>query len=326
MKEKQHGDDLFRYENIRINFSSNIWGHADLANLKEHLSHCLDSISHYPEPYAHSLEIALANATGIHRDEILVTSGSVDAIYLISTLFSDAEPIIPIPTFSEYTLASRRYKQGTGSSRKIHWICNPNNPTGLVCPKEKLLEKMDHSEDIFVIDQAYEDYTMEQMFLDSEVTMRPNVLLLHSMTKKYCIPGLRLGYVVGHRKLIQLLRDISRPWSINALAQEAGLWMQGKNVLPDLQWLRNETEIFRNQINQIEGYRALPTQTNFFLIKIDRKRRLASSTLKEVLAQQYGILIRDASNFIGLDDSYIRVATQLPIENTELVTLLEQIY
>lgn len=326
MIESLHGDDLYRYKNIRINFSSNIWGHAELHELKAQLAHRLDTISHYPEPYAHNLELSLANSIGIHQDEILVTSGSIDAIYLISTLFSDAEPIIPSPTFSEYALASNRFKHKVESSKKIHWVCNPNNPTGLVIPKKTLLEEIDSSRDIFIIDQAYEDYTLEQLLTDAEVVRRPNVFLLHSMTKKYCIPGLRLGYVVGNRMLIQALREINRPWSVNALALEAGLWLQGKNVLPATQWLRKETELFRNHINQLDGYEALPTQTNFFLVKIDLKRRPSSNILKHRLAQEYGILIRDASNFVGLDDSYFRVATQLPVENLELVALLDRLH
>ena len=85
--------------------------------------------------------------------------------------------------------------------------------------------------------------------------------------------------------------------------------------------MRKETEWFRESINQMEGLEAFPTQTNFFLVHL---KHLNSSLLKENLAIKEGILIRDASSFEGLDDHYIRIATQLHEENETLLTCLMQ--
>ena len=111
---QHHGDDLYNYPNIQINFSSNIWTPADLSLLKEHLSKRLDLIRNYPEPEARSLEKILAEQLGISQEEILVTNGATDAIRLIANSFPGRNQVTLHPTFSEYP-----EKKGTGVLR---WI------------------------------------------------------------------------------------------------------------------------------------------------------------------------------------------------------------
>ena len=161
------------------------------------------------------------------------------------------------------------------------------------------------------------------MLRDEDIVKHGRMILLHSMTKKYCIPGLRLGYLTAHRGIIAKLREFRTPWSVNSLAIEAGKYLvtHDINVLPSIDWMRKETEWFRESINQMDGFEAFPTQTNFFLVRL---KHLNSSLLKENLAIKEGILIRDASSFEGLDDHYIRIATQLHEENETLLTCLKQ--
>lgn len=105
------------------------------------------------------------------------------------------------------------------------------------------------------------------MLTDRDIVDRPNCILLHSMTKKYCIPGLRLGYLTAHRDLIARLRRNMVPWSVNALAIEAGKFLVTNDihVLPEMAWLLKETQRFRYLLNQIEGCEAQPTDTHFSL-------------------------------------------------------------
>lgn len=311
---QHHGDDLYNYPNIQINFSSNIWTHADLSLLKEHLSKRLDLIRNYPEPEASSLEKILAERLGISQEEILVTNGATDAIRLIANSFSERNQVTLHPTFSEYP-----EKEGTGVLR---WICNPNNPTGHSRPPAELIPPHD-SDDLHVIDQAYEDYTLAPMLTDRDIVDRPNCILLHSMTKKYCIPGLRLGYLTAHRDLIARLRRNMVPWSVNALAIEAGKFLVTNDiqVLPEMAWLLKKTQRFRYLLNQIEGCEAQPTDTHFFLVRLGGH---SARQVKEALAQRYGILVRDASTFKGIGPEYIRLATQLPEENDKLIRCLIQ--
>ena len=98
-----HGDDLHKYENIRLNFSSNIYPRADISPLLEHLKQHLDSIRTYPEPDAASLEKAIAEYHGIPAENVLATAGATEAIYLIAQTLRDEKTFaVKRPTFSEY--------------------------------------------------------------------------------------------------------------------------------------------------------------------------------------------------------------------------------
>ena len=318
-----HGDDLYRYNHIKMNFSSNIFNGTDMSALKDYLCSCLDVVRSYPEPSAATLEQLIADECGIRPDEVLVTSGAVDAIYLIAQAYRHEGTCHVIqPTFREYEDACRVFGYQERDGGVLCWLCNPNNPTGSVMPVEDVLALADQY-GLLVVDQSYEDYTMAPLLAPADVIVRGNIILLHSMTKRFAVPGLRLGYVTASSQVIKRLRDQYRPWAINALSLEAGKWLvtQGKTAIPDLPSYLAETERLRLKLNEIEGIDTQDTQTNFFLCTI---RQSTAAELKEYLAQEHGILIRDASNFTGLTLHHFRIATQSPAENDALIYAVNQ--
>ena len=212
-----------------------------------------------------------------------------------------------------------------GAERAMIWLCNPNNPTGMVVPKEQLVTSIDENPDtIFVIDQSYGFFTQAPILSPAEAAGYANVIQLHSMTKRYAMPGIRLGYVTAHPELIEKIRAVRMPWSVNALAIEAGLFLtEHPDTAPiDLPALLAETQRLRDHLNAIPGLSAEPTQTHFFLCRLAQGR---AADLKLRLAEEYGILIRDASNFEGLDERCFRVATQTREENDGLVEAIKNI-
>lgn len=318
-----HGDDIYRYrDKVRSNFSSNIFSHADLTGLKAFLNTRMDVIGNYPEPEPYSLEQMLAERLGLSKEQVLVTNGATEAIYLIAQLFKSRTPEVYTPTFSEYESAIRMFHDSrcdTEDNPRIVWLCNPNNPDGKVIPKEKLEQQIrTDSSTIYVIDQSYANYTLESLPLPCEMVRMNNCMLLHSMTKRYCIPGLRLGYVTASESMIEQLRRYRQPWSVNALAIEAGRYLLENDIpnFPHLEEYLAETQRLRQALSAIEGVTALDTQTNFMLVRLDRG---TATELKEFLIQHFGILIRDASNFTGLTPAHFRVATQTPEENDRLI-------
>jgi len=111
------------------------------------------------------------------------------------------------------------------------------------------------------------------------------------------------------------------PWSVNALAIEAGKYLMGlKEPLFDLDRLLDETNRFREELNKITGITAFPTDTHFFLCQTGCG---TASELKRYLIEKHGLLIRDASNFYGLDNNCFRVATQLKEENDRLINAIK---
>lgn len=307
-----HGDDLYRYEGIKANFSSNVYAEADNARLIQHLQGYLSTASaSYPEPEAYSLQTLLALHHGVPKEAVLVTNGATEAIYLIAHLFAGQEVSISEPTFSEYLSASLLYGANIIDYAPIRWLCSPNNPTGRV-----------QSEDwpdveTLIVDRSYEYFCRKPL---PPLQLDDKHIYIHSLTKRYRIPGLRLGYIISSPSLVDRLRQLRQPWSVNALAIEAGRWVV-QNAFPetiDRPFLWSETDRLASELRLIEGIELEDSDTHFMLLSTP----LPASLLKERLAQEYKLLIRDASNFLGLSSQHIRIATQSPQSNALLLSAL----
>ena len=264
-----HGDDIYRYDDlVKVNFSSNVYQHSDFSALKRHLMEHFDLLSNYPEPQPRSLEKLIAFKEGISPESVLVTNGATEAIYLIAQLYHGSLTQLP--------------------HDRVYWICNPNNPSGNVLMKgfvDYLVRRSPRY--TFVVDQSYEGYTLEPLLVAREMNGVPNLLLLHSFSKTYGIPGLRLGYVTGHPNTIQLLRTLRQPWAVNSMAIEAGKYLlkKGKPVIADLKAYLEETERLRKGLRQIEGVRVFETKTNYMLCELEH---VTATDLKYYLIHEHG--------------------------------------
>lgn len=325
-----HGDDAFRYgDKIKMDFSSNVYTRADYSGLKEYLMTHFDVVRHYPEPDAHSLETLLAEQLGVPENSVMVTNGANEAIYLIAKLYRGWASIIPQPTFTEYEDACHEYGHLISYDSadeleilpedRLYWLCNPNNPTGNVLLKSLINHIIrQHPRYLYVVDQSYADYTLSPMLQPKEMTDCYNLMLIHSLSKKYCIPGLRLGYIVASPIVIDRIRHMRQPWTVNAMAIEAGKYLvkNDPKMIPDLEGYLAEAQRLHERLSAVEGLMVMNTATNFMLVNIDEGN---TQELKRWLIDNYGILIRDASNFRGLDDHCFRVTSQTPEENDALV-------
>ncbi|MDR1882175.1 MAG: pyridoxal phosphate-dependent class II aminotransferase [Prevotella sp.] len=323
-----HGDDIYTHaRKIESNFSSNIYSRQDMSALQNHLCAHIDAIHSYPEPDAFSLANLLAEKYGVDPDNICVTNGATEAIYLIAQAFSGVKSAIIYPAFSEYGDAAAIYNHTihwAGSldevplNTELVWLCNPNNPTGTVTDKHVLKKYIEsHPSRYIIIDQSYEYFTTGDLFDVEEAAQYKNVMLLHSMTKHYAIPGLRLGYISAHADILAQIAKYRMPWSVNGLAIEAGKFLlnAGLKTMNIGDYL-NETKQLREILGKIERITVYPTDTHFFLCKFENGK---ASDLKKHLIDEYGILIRDAANFYGLDEQYFRIATQSREENEILI-------
>ena len=315
-----HGDDIYQYGEIRCNFSSNISPLIDTSQLCQYLASRMEVVGHYPEPDAASLEVLIAAKHGISSNEVLVTSGATDAIYLIAQTLRDERTFaVKRPTFSEYTDACRMYGyEEAPKAGAVRWLCNPNNPTGELRTVDtiKVLSRRHHW---LVIDQSYKDYTYEQPFSAQEALDLQNIIVIHSMTKRFGIPGLRLGFITAPATVVSRLRANYRPWAVNALAIEAGRWLldhEDPDYREEMKLLLAQAKYLQERLRGIFGIHVYPSSTNFMLCSIQQS---TAAELKEYLLSQHGFLIRDASNFEGLSACHFRIATQLPEFNDELV-------
>lgn len=330
-----HGDDRYRYDDlVQMNFSSTIYQHADHSMLKEYLAEHIDVLTNYPESQPKQLEKLIAQRLGISPESVMVTNGATEAIYIIAQLFRHSCSIIPQPTYSEYADACRlnkhiiTYESGNDITDlpkdRVYWVCNPNNPSGNVLKKGFVDYVVRRSPRYtFVIDHSYGTFTKEPLLEARDMQGLPNVILIHSLSRKYSVPGLRLGYITAHPSTILLLRALRHPWSIPALSIEAGKFLieQGQPVVSDLDAYLAETQRLRSELRKIEGMRIFETKTNYMLCELDG---VTGAALKNHLVHEHGMLIRDCYNFYGLSRGHFRISTQLPEENDALVAAIRQ--
>lgn len=325
-----HGDDIYG-KTIVSNFSSNIYNGFDVSELDMYLREHISSIHSYPEPDAASLASLISKKNNISSENICLTNGATEAIYLIAQAFRGKNSSIVIPTFSEYEDACKvnehklrflNLLSDFDGNSDLVWLCNPNNPTGKTTDKLLLLDIIKRfPRIIFVIDQSYGFFTLMETLQMDEATAYPNVILLHSMTKRYVIPGLRLGYITGCESVIDKVRKYCMPWSVNQLAIEAGKYLLQNDFPLNIQSYLDETNRFAYELDKIKGLNVYREDTNFFLCKLAGR---TAKDLKSYLIDNHGILIRDAANFRGLDEHYFRVATQSFDENNNLIKAIKE--
>lgn len=333
-----HGDDRYLYNReIKADFSSNTWYGGPAPGLLTCLQEKIAAIDHYPDPSAEDLQRVIASNYGLETDQVLVTNGATEAIYLVAQAFCNQTSTILVPAFAEYEDACRIHgldiqfmfwdelTAETKFATSLVFICNPNNPTGAILPVtilEQLMQR--HPDCCFVIDEAYIEFTTATTSVLSVVTQYENGVLLRSLTKTCCIPGLRLGYIVAGSAFLQSLRQLKMPWSVNRLAIEAGYYIYGnkQQVALPLEQLLVETTTLQRLLHAVTGWKIRPSDTHYFLV--ETKNNITAAALKQWLVQEHGILIRDASNFRGLTPYHFRIACQQPEHNQLLIEALGQ--
>lgn len=329
-----HGDDLYLFgDRIKSNFSSNIVSNVDHTGLLKHLKSVLTVIGSYPEPYPITLEAVLAESMDCSPQNVVVTNGATDAIYRLAHIYSGKRAAIFAPSFREYQDACRIHGLQINFFQKLNdipeytdliWICNPNNPTGKVWPKEDLLTLAHSRPDILlIVDQAYADYTIKPVISVTECISAGNIVLLSSLTKRFSVPGLRIGYITASAHLCRKVREYGIPWAVNTMAINAAMFLldhQSDYDIPVHQ-LHKETLRITDAFSEI-GLECNQTDCNFILCRLPEGKR--ATDLKAFLADRKGILIRDASNFEGLDSRYFRIAAQSQKENDKLIKSIRE--
>ncbi|MBS1665245.1 MAG: pyridoxal phosphate-dependent class II aminotransferase [Bacteroidetes bacterium] len=328
-----HGDDGWKYDRpFRADFSSNVLhGPLDMG-LTAYLQERVATVTHYPEVDARTVAAAAAVAYGVSPEQVLVTNGATEAIYLVAQSKLGGSATIFTPSFAEYEDACRlhglqvrlldweKVMEGEIFSTDLVFICNPNNPTGRALPLEKL-EKMLRSNEgaLVVVDESYIDFTFATSSMIPLLDRYPNVLVLRSLTKSYKIPGLRVGFAVGQERVIQQLRRLKMPWSVNRLALEAARYIFKHSNTAHVD-LSVATARWQEELRLATGWKVHDTDTHYFLTEAP----MGAARLKQWLVEQEGLLIRDASNFRGLGPQHFRVACQGVEENRLLTEALRR--
>lgn len=328
-----------------LDFSANINPLGPPEWLRSVISSSVSSLVHYPDPDSSSLAEAVAARYGADPEEVLLGNGSTEILYLLPRALNVSRAIIPVPAYSDYATASELAGLGVETpslkedegfrlnlsslvslihDRDLVFLGQPNNPTGLLFDPEELRSLALRSPSaIFVVDEAFADFVEE---MDRLTSRRPrNIIVLCSLTKCYAIPGLRLGCAVGDREIVQRVRKIIPPWSVNRLAQ-----VVGEAALRDLTHLERTRRFVKTQRESLmsrlqsfppPGLTVYPGSANFLLVRMNGKEMDAPALARRLL--QDGIAIRVCDNFDGLDHRFFRIAVRTEEENFRLCASIQ---
>jgi len=196
------------------------------------------SLNSYPDPSYLLPKECLAKKHGVLPSNISLGNGADELIDLITVAFGN-QILIPTPTFGQYELAAKRHnrtyrcinclqgeafslaniEQEAATAGSLIWLCNPNNPLGIVIPKKKILEFVANSPALVVVDEAYADFAAESVI--ASIRSQPRLIVLRTFSKGFGLAGLRIGYMIADVDIIAKIEAARQPFNLNSMAAEA---------------------------------------------------------------------------------------------------------
>lgn len=338
-----HGGDIYGKE-VDLDFSVNI---NPLGMPKGSIKAAMEGIgcaSQYPDYNCTELKGKIAEKKKINREKILVGNGAAELIFAFCQSIRPSIALAVAPCFVEYERAVQsvggvmRYaplSQNAGFEIQedfvsmiteeidIVFLCNPNNPTGKLIPREilkSIIRKCEETNTYLYIDECFLNFLPEEEDYTLLGIKSSYVIILRAFTKIYGMPGLRLGYAVCENKeLLYKTRMVLQPWNVSIVAQMAGI-----AALEDEEYLKETHKLIQKERNYLKEEmekglveKVYDSQGNFLLFKAEED--LAERLLKKK------ILIRDCSSFPNLSRGYFRICVSVHKENVELVKRWQEI-
>jgi len=352
-----HGGNIYEIQRQKdkkehlFDFSANINPLGLNAKVREAIEENIAGIIHYPDPEGIELREALSYFYGIDKDRIVLGNGAAELLYVLFQTMRPRKILIPIPSFGEYERAARAAKAeivyhrlpATQSfSLQIDTICdllegvdclvlgNPNNPTGNLLTIEeikRIAERAKKQNCLVVVDESFMDFVeqKERYSCASMLSVYNNLFLLQSLTKIHAIPGLRLGFAATTSALANKLDLAKDPWNVNFLAQKAGVaaLQQTDYLKKSMAYIVEQKHHLYTNLKKIEGLAVYEPTVNFILLDLKETGFSAAAFRRAMLEKN--ILIRDCSNYPGLDEYHVRIAVKTKEDNDFLLCAIRGI-
>ena len=331
-----------------IDFSANINPLGLSKSVKKAMIEAIDKVERYPDITYYDLKNSISNFENISSENISLGNGAAEVIFNIVRAIRPKKALLPAPTFSEYEEAvlsidgdiayynlkeennfklDNKFIEAIKDDIDIVFICNPNNPTGFLTDNkfiEKVLNKALKTNTVVVIDESFLDFIKENNMYSSKELLKKykNTIIVKSLTKFFAIPGIRIGYgLCENREINEKINKIVVPWSINIIAAEAIITaLEDKKYIDESIINVNEEKIYLySALKKISNIKVFNPSVNFIMFKL-----LDNFDLKEELIKKK-ILIRSCNNYIGLNNSFYRVAVRTRKENEKLISELQKI-
>lgn len=329
-----------------LDFSANINPLGMSAKGMRAVEDALWDVIHYPDPDMTHLFSITSELWDMPKECIAFGNGAAELIYAICRLPEIRGVYVPAPGFSEYShgakscgLPIREYKLHFDadafrfsydvyhmiqdlkqSTHQLVFIGNPNNPCGTLWtdPGQELFDICQENGHYLVFDESFIDFLGSDYSMRNYVKDYDNVIIVHSLTKFYAVPGLRIGAMMASPKVIETMKAYIPAWSVNHLAQ-----VYSEQALQDTAYieesrhlLEDEKEILYKKLSQLEGIRVVKPSVNYILGHLENRYSL--DDMIQFLYEQ-SILIRDCSQYTGLGPNWFRVAVKDREKNKTLI-------
>jgi len=297
----------------------------------------------YPDDSMFELKEALSNRFGVDSKEIIIGAGSDQILEFISHIKLDegSKILTSNITFAMYEIYAKGFGAEvikTDSYRHIAdefiekiesenpdivYICTPNNPTGDATRRDDIFKIIDATpkESLVVVDCAYMEYVdSRDYFVEPKDFIKySNVVYLGTFSKAYGLGGMRVGYGIANRELIDILYKVRPPFNITTLSLVAAI-----EASKDSDFVVRSVELNSKELSRYEefakesGIEYIPSWTNFITYLLGENRdstKIANNLMKK------GIIVRDLSSY-GLNA--IRVTIGKEEQNSRLFKELKE--
>ncbi|MBX9137715.1 MULTISPECIES: threonine-phosphate decarboxylase CobD [unclassified Clostridium] len=339
----------YKYDPMEIiDFSANINPLGLNENIKSSMIKAVDKVIKYPDITYFNLKNSIGEFESISSNNIILGNGAAEVIFNIIRALNPKKALLPAPTFSEYEEAilsiggdieyfhlkeeesfilNNKFIESINENIDITFICNPNNPTGALTDKEfieKVLRKSLDTNTIVVIDESFLDFVKDNINYSSKELLNQynNLIIVKSLTKFFAMPGARIGYgICSNKNIIHKINKVMVPWTVNIMATEGIIQgLKEKDYIENsIEYVNDEKEYLYSALKEISFIKVFEPSVNFIMFKI-----LKNIDLKYELLRKK-ILIRSCDNYIGLNNSFYRVAVRNREENNELIRQLKNI-
>jgi len=344
-----HGGDIYQYKQDLIDFSSNINPLGVPESFKKAVTDDLSYLTRYPDKSYRKLKSAIHEYLQLDETEskIVLGNGAIEVIYKTIQTLPVKKIIIASPTFSEYRRAGVQAgitveepvlfdENGTFLTQELLQyitdevlviLCNPNNPTGTLIPKEeivRMVEVLKKRNSFMILDETFIEFTTDYPKTSMTDVSSDNLIIIRALTKYFGMPGIRLGYGIFRNPLIgKMVEESMEPWHINAFADLAGtIVLKDKDYIEkSRKWIVGERKRFVSGLNELKDFSFLPTESNFILMT---SKKQDAQRIHDILLKK-GILIRLPIGFIGLSKYDFRIAIKDWKSNNRLLQELKNI-
>ena len=344
-----HGGNTYDYDNIEQDFSANLSPLGMPEAVKLAIQKAVEDYRDYPDVNYTALKRKVMEYLDqdISLNRIVLGNGAADLIYRIPRgITGNKKSLIVSPAFSEYEKAllesgysvehfflkeEKGFKVGEELIEKLSqeqfdilYLCNPANPTGVLTEKEFLINiaaLCDRMGTYFCLDECFVDLTenpIENSLMDV-VSDYPHLIILRTFTKLFAMAGLRLGYLItGNEELGKELSNLGQPWPVSKVAEAAAMAALGEKEYPDSvrSFLASERPRLVEALREL-GMKPIEPSANYLFF-------FGPEDLSEKLIEK-GILIRDCSNYPGLEKGAFRVAVKNRESNDLLIKAIKEI-